>query len=75
MNEIEADKIEIVVPGIGKMQVRHIKRKILDMLSDLNSRARREDFENIDVLLKRGTLQVYLDTLVKVHKELGGNRR
>ena len=66
MKNNDLDRVEVLVPGIGRMRVQNIKKKIEDQLEDLLASAKDGDYKRVLNLLNRGLLQDYLKTAVHV---------
>jgi hypothetical protein len=68
----------ILVKGIGKVRLTQAKKRVQEMLNDLSNRVDnlvgmpgqdQNGWETMDLLLKRGALQAYLDAIVEASKK------
>lgn len=65
------DEMEVLVNGIGMMQVGQVRKKVAGMLQDLASKARDEqvDWKSVKWMLGHSALHAYIDTLTSLQEK------
>ncbi len=68
----------ILVQGIGQVRLDQAKKRVQEMIDDLSYRVKelttdpetdQNDWHKVDILLKRGALQAYVDAIAQTIKK------